>query len=99
MQGVAVDKPGASAVVVDGLEKPEPADGQVLVKSIYTAMNPVYVLSDLITVKPATLITGLGTHSWPRLDFSLSTGPSFLVVMPQALSSRLAPKQLDRLDH
>jgi len=41
MKGVAIEKVGVSAVVVDNLEKPEPADDQVLVKSIYTAMNPI----------------------------------------------------------
>ena len=43
MKGVAFDKIGAAAAVVDNLETPEPADDQILIKSIYTAINPVYI--------------------------------------------------------
>ncbi|TID16188.1 GroES-like protein [Venturia nashicola] len=41
MKGVAFDKIGASPTILDGIETSEPADGQILVKSIYTAINPV----------------------------------------------------------
>jgi NADPH:quinone reductase-like Zn-dependent oxidoreductase len=43
MKAVLVKEVGAAAVV-DELEVPEPAEDQVLVKSIYTAINPVYDL-------------------------------------------------------
>ena len=41
MKGVIVEKIGAAATVVDNLDVPEPADDQILVKSLCTAMNPV----------------------------------------------------------
>ncbi len=41
MKGVIADKPGAGFHLVDNLEKPKPGQGQVLVKSICTAVNPV----------------------------------------------------------
>ncbi len=43
MKGVTFEKAGASAQVVDDLEVPEPSADQILVKSIYAAINPVYV--------------------------------------------------------
>ena len=45
MKGVSVEKVGAPWTIVDGIEKPKPGLGQVLVKSIFTAINPVYVES------------------------------------------------------
>jgi NADPH:quinone reductase-like Zn-dependent oxidoreductase len=42
MKGVIVKEIGATATVVNDLAVPEPEDSQVLVKSIYTAINPVY---------------------------------------------------------
>lgn len=41
MKGVIIEKAGAPAKVVDGLEVPVPAEDQVLVKSVYAALNPV----------------------------------------------------------
>jgi len=43
MKGIICEKPGAPFQVVDNLEVPEPAAGQILVKSIYAAINPVYI--------------------------------------------------------
>ena len=43
MKGVVYTAAGAEGKVVDNLEKPVPAPDQVLVKSIWTAINPVYV--------------------------------------------------------
>jgi NADPH:quinone reductase-like Zn-dependent oxidoreductase len=43
MKAVIVKEQGAAAAVVDDFKVPEPAEDQVLVKSIYTAMNPAYV--------------------------------------------------------
>lgn len=48
MKGVILEKPGAPFKVVDGIEKPEPGPGQILVKSIVVAINPVYVLLELL---------------------------------------------------
>lgn len=47
MRAVVVDKPGAQAYIAHDLPVPEPGEGQVLVKSIYTAINPVYAPSPL----------------------------------------------------
>ncbi|ORY02267.1 chaperonin 10-like protein [Clohesyomyces aquaticus] len=41
MKGVLVDKPGAKMEVRSDLEKPEPSDTQILVKSVYAAIHPV----------------------------------------------------------
>ena len=45
MKGVIVEAAGAPYQVVDDLEIPEPGTNQILVKSISTAINPVYVTS------------------------------------------------------
>lgn len=42
MKGVVVKKPGAAFEVVTDIEKPKPGVDQILVKSIATAINPVY---------------------------------------------------------
>lgn len=41
MKAVIVKEREGPAVVVDNFEVPEPAEGQVLIKSVYTAINPV----------------------------------------------------------
>lgn len=41
MKGVIVENAGAPYKVVEDLEKPSPNADQILVKSIYTAINPV----------------------------------------------------------
>lgn len=42
MKGVVFEKAGAEPQVVDSLEKPQPSADQVLVKSLFMAINPVY---------------------------------------------------------
>ena len=41
MKAVAFAAAGAAPQVVDDIEKPTPSDDQVLVKSLWTAINPV----------------------------------------------------------
>jgi NADPH:quinone reductase-like Zn-dependent oxidoreductase len=41
MKGVIVEQPQSPFKVADNLEKPEPGPDQILVKSLYTAINPV----------------------------------------------------------
>jgi NADPH:quinone reductase-like Zn-dependent oxidoreductase len=41
MKGILVASPGAEWKVVEDLPLSEPADDQILVKSVYTAVNPV----------------------------------------------------------
>ena len=47
MKGVIVEAVGSPYKVVEDLKTPDPTDGQILVKSIATAINPVYVWSIL----------------------------------------------------
>ncbi len=42
MKGVTVAQPGAPYVVTSDLEKPTPGPKQILVKSLYAGLNPVY---------------------------------------------------------
>ncbi len=42
MKGVIFEQAGAQPKVTDSLDKPQPSSDQILVKSIYTAINPVY---------------------------------------------------------
>ena len=48
MKGVIVEAVGSPYQVVENLKTPDPTDDQILVKSIATAINPVYV-SSLLT--------------------------------------------------
>ena len=43
MKGVIFESAGGPLKVVDDLPIPEPSPDQILVKSLYTAINPVYV--------------------------------------------------------
>lgn len=43
MKGVIVEAVGSPYKFVEDLRVPEPSDAQILVKSITTAINPVYV--------------------------------------------------------
>jgi len=43
MKGVIFESAGGPLKVVDDLPVPEPSPDQILVKSLYTAINPVYV--------------------------------------------------------
>lgn len=42
MKGILLDKVGGDFHLVDTLEKPSPGNKQILVKSLVTAINPVY---------------------------------------------------------
>jgi NADPH:quinone reductase-like Zn-dependent oxidoreductase len=41
MRGLIVEKPAAPFVLVEDLPKPKPGANQMLIKSIYTGINPV----------------------------------------------------------
>lgn len=41
MKGVIIEKQGGEPVVTDKLEQPKTGPDQILVKSLYVAMNPV----------------------------------------------------------
>jgi NADPH:quinone reductase-like Zn-dependent oxidoreductase len=42
MKGLTLAKPGAPYELVSDIEQPTPGSKQVLVKSLYTGINPVY---------------------------------------------------------
>jgi NADPH:quinone reductase-like Zn-dependent oxidoreductase len=42
MKGILLDKVGGDFHLVDTLDKPSPGNKQILVKSLVTAINPVY---------------------------------------------------------
>jgi Zn-dependent alcohol dehydrogenase len=44
MKGAVVPNQGAPMEIRDNLDVPKPGDNQILVKSVYAAINPVYVL-------------------------------------------------------
>jgi hypothetical protein len=81
MKGVAVEKIGAPTVVVDDLETPEPAADQILVKSIYTAINPMYapMPNSYSDQRPNDMSPVMAT--WQILASLCSIGLSFWVVM------------------
>ena len=41
MKGVVFEEQGSEPMVVENLEKPSPSPDQILVKSLWTAINPV----------------------------------------------------------
>lgn len=41
MKAIIVEKPAAKPELRDDIPIPEPGEGQILVKSVYTAVNPV----------------------------------------------------------
>ena len=47
MKGVVVEGVGSPYKLVEDLKVPEPHTNQILVQSIATAINPVYVVSSL----------------------------------------------------
>jgi NADPH-dependent curcumin reductase CurA len=42
MEAITISHPSAQPQVSSNVALPEPGDGQILVKTIYTAINPVY---------------------------------------------------------
>jgi hypothetical protein len=62
MKGVIFESQGADPKVVDDLEKPSPGPDQLLVKPIWSAINPVYARRPLLVSvsyidRPAVTIT------------------------------------------
>ena len=45
MKGILLEKVGGDYALVDSIEKPSPGKNQILIKSLVTAMNPVYSLA------------------------------------------------------
>ncbi len=52
MKGAIVTNAGAPYELTTEIEKPTPGPDQVLVKSIFSAINPVYVLASRLSPMP-----------------------------------------------
>jgi NADPH:quinone reductase-like Zn-dependent oxidoreductase len=68
MKAAVCDGVGQPLHVVDDYPKPSPGPDELLVKSLYLSMNPVYVKSPYaratsIHMKLCWLLTGLAMHS------------------------------------
>lgn len=48
MKAITISALGATSKVLDGIEIPEPTNGEILVKVLYTAVNPVCVPTSLL---------------------------------------------------
>jgi hypothetical protein len=74
MKGVIFESIGAAAKVVDDLPVPEPAADQLLVKSLYTAINPMYVaVRPLLLPFPPRRDIGRRRHrGWESVSYPLS---------------------------
>ena len=61
MKGVIFEKAGAEPQVSDALQKPKPSSDQILVRSIFTAINPVdsYMSSSGLLVLDWPLVLGV----------------------------------------
>jgi len=59
MKGAVFPSQGVGPTVVDDLEKPSPGPDQVLVKSLWTAMNPMYVGHFLSPPDPLSSLASL----------------------------------------
>jgi NADPH-dependent curcumin reductase CurA len=57
MKGIIAEHKEAPLQVTDDLELPEPSANQILIKSIYTAINPVYRLPFLRHVSRMAFVT------------------------------------------
>lgn len=44
MKAITLSEVGAAPKISDNIEIPEPGEGEILVKVLYTAINPVYVV-------------------------------------------------------
>lgn len=61
MKGITFAKAGANPEISSDLEKPTPSSNQILVKSLYTAINPVdsYMSSSGLLVQDWPLVLGV----------------------------------------
>lgn len=60
MKAVRVEQPGARPYVANDAPIPEPEEGQILVKSVFTAINPVYAFD---SIAPARMKTDEGSDT------------------------------------
>lgn len=61
MKGLTLAKPGAPYELVSDIDKPTPGPKQVLVKSLYTGINPVYG-SQILPPEKGPTDFALGKH-------------------------------------
>ena len=62
MKGIIITAPSAPLTLVDTLDKPVPGSGQILVRSIAAAINPVYVPYSSSVTKPTLIKNKTATH-------------------------------------
>ena len=74
MKGLTIAQPGAPYELTTQLQKPLPGPKQVLVKSLYTAINPVYasqccsvVRADLLDSETYMQMSGALITAWPAV--------------------------------
>jgi len=77
MNGITISAPGSPFEKSDRIPRPKPAKGQVLVKSLWTGINPVYVAIFLVLSSWLSLILPFFLSSFVRSFLPLSR-PSFL---------------------
>jgi hypothetical protein len=49
MKGILLETASSDYALVDNIEKPGPGQNQILVKSLVTGLNPVYLYTSLFT--------------------------------------------------
>ena len=90
MKGVTVEKAGEELKLVDYLERPKPGPDQILVKSLYTAINPVELR--LHQRRNLMLTTDLEMATWLAPVCSSLPGPGPWAVTLQVWLSKLASR-------
>lgn len=73
MKAVLIPQVGA-APEIGNVDVPEPGEGEILVKAVYTAVNPVYVPFPTLSYLPFPVFNQkktkttnpTGTHSWQQ---------------------------------
>lgn len=78
MKGITVKQQGTAPEIADDLGLPEPSEHQILVKSIYTAINPVYLfptpINPYCSVTPCALLASLTNSTLPRDHMMINMG-------------------------
>ncbi|KAH7371710.1 chaperonin 10-like protein [Pyrenochaeta sp. MPI-SDFR-AT-0127] len=66
MKAIVISQAGATPEIRDDVEVPEPGEGQILVKTLYTAVNPVYDIQPFLSPSD-TMMSAYGAlvSSWP----------------------------------
>ena len=100
MRAIRVDQPGAQPYVANDVSIPEPEEGQILLRAVFTAINPVYApyLTQLLfqTHREECILTRPAIPSWRRLARWCSPFPLAPAATLVALSSRRVRRRSTR---